>query len=141
MTFTTPAAGVLQTLDVLLHLSSKGTFDDVVGVDLACDARDLMVGEVLRTGVGVHLGSLENELCGGWTDPMDVLQGVQDLLVFRDVDAGDTRHGLALRSVARNAGVIQPWRAFNLGFFLLMMYRLPLRITIWQSFVLRLILL
>jgi hypothetical protein len=74
MTLTTPASGVLQTLDVLLHLTAKRTFHDVVGVDLARDAGDLVVGQVLGSSIGINPDLLEYDLRRGWTDPMDVLQ-------------------------------------------------------------------
>jgi hypothetical protein len=46
----------------------------VVGVDLARNTGDLVVSQILGTGVWIDPDLLKDALRGGWTDPMDVLQ-------------------------------------------------------------------
>ena len=97
MSISSPATDVLQALNVLLELSSQGTFNHVVGVDLRCDRSDLDVSELTRTTGHVDFGPLQDQGRGLRTNTIDVLQRIENLLVVWNVYAGDTRHDYALR--------------------------------------------
>jgi hypothetical protein len=93
MTLAAVGADVPQTLHVLLDLATQGAFDHETTVDDGADRTQLLVVELARKGVRFDPGLLQD--VGGElrADAVDVLQGVQDLLLFGDVDAGDAGHG------------------------------------------------
>jgi hypothetical protein len=95
MAITTPATNILQSLDVLLELPTQGAFHHVVRVNLDRDGSHFLIGKLASSTIGIDRGLLQNGLGGLGTYTVDVLQRVEDLLVFWDVDAGDTRHSVA----------------------------------------------
>ena len=53
MTQTTIAADIHQALDVLANLTTEVALDEDAAVDVVTNARDLVLGEILATGVGL----------------------------------------------------------------------------------------
>src|SRR5690606_5203591 len=62
-------------------------------------------------------------------DPVDVLEGVIDLLAVGDVNACDTWHG---ENSSDQAGADQPWTCLCLGLALQMTRTRPLRRMTWH---------
>ena len=57
MSFAAPAANVFHALDVLLHLTTQGAFDDVVRVDLTCERGYFLVIQVFGALLGINLAT------------------------------------------------------------------------------------
>src|SRR5262249_38700881 len=90
-------ADLHESLDVQRHLAAEVTLDpppELLGDDVA-QLPDLGVGELAGTRVGGHLRQRQDALGGGRPDAEDVGERDLDALVTRDVDAGDTSHGLS----------------------------------------------
>src|SRR5205814_7982136 len=83
---------LLQPRDVLLRLATEVALRHVVALDLRRDARELLVGQVLRAALGAHPRRLEDVEGGLAPDPVDVGERDPRDLVARNVDTDDARH-------------------------------------------------
>jgi hypothetical protein len=95
MTIASIGPDVLEALDVLANLAAQGTFDDETRVEKCIDRREFLVVEFLREPIGINPGPLTNVRCVLRADAVNVLQRIEDLLTFRDVDACETWHAVA----------------------------------------------
>src|SRR5262249_12286403 len=86
------AAQIDQALDVGRRVAAQIALDLVRGVDLAPDAGDLVVGQIVALAAGIDLGDLADAQRRRSTDAIDV--GERDLhaLVARQIDACDACH-------------------------------------------------
>ena len=74
MAFTAIRMNILQSLDVLRHLTAERSLDDIVLVDHLRDRRELLVAERVRSAIRVNAGLRENGSGDLGTDAMDVLE-------------------------------------------------------------------
>lgn len=92
---------VLQALYVLAHLAAKLAFDS----ECFCKRTDLLLlvrREILALAVLRDTGLLEDISSTGWADAKDKWQRVEELLVIRKGNAGDThRNGLQKLALTR----------------------------------------
>src|SRR5499427_1279051 len=88
------AAEVHQTLDVDADLAAQVALDEIVAVDHFADLQNFLVGELADAAVQRDLHLLHDLASVSLADTMDVLKRDQHALVGRDVDAGDTGHGI-----------------------------------------------
>ena len=92
MAHTTVAADLGQALDVKRGLTAEVAFHDVVVVDRFTQLCFFLIGEVLNSGVGVDSGYLQNLLCAGSADTVDISETDFYSLVLGQVNAGYTCH-------------------------------------------------
>src|SRR5690606_7757379 len=78
--------------DVGLDLAAQVALDLVVRVDPVAQAAELVLGELVHTGVGVDPGVLEGLVRAGAADPENVGESDLHALVAREVDAGKACH-------------------------------------------------
>ena len=86
------AADLGQTLDVQSGLTTQVAFHNEVVVNALADFCLFLVGEVFYSGVGVDPGHIQDLLCAGPADSVDISESDLDSLVFRQVNAGYTCH-------------------------------------------------
>jgi hypothetical protein len=86
------AADVLEPLDVLLHLATQRTLDEIVRVDDRVDRGELILVELVGARIRAHLRLGQDVGRELRADPVDVLQREEDLLLVRNVDTCDTWH-------------------------------------------------
>src|SRR5690606_19906501 len=85
------AGQVHQALDRDADFAAQVAFDRVLG-DLGTEAFDLRLGQVADPGRRRHAGGLADLLRTGTANAVDALQAHPDVLLGRQVDAGNTRH-------------------------------------------------
>src|SRR5690606_36352408 len=85
------AGQVHQALDGDADLAAQVALDGVLG-DLQAEALDLGLGEVADLGRRRNAGGLADLLRTGTANAVDALQAHPDVLLGRQVDAGNTRH-------------------------------------------------
>ena len=84
------AADLHQTGGVLPHLAAKVALGGEVGINVVTDLGDLILGQILDAGVGVHTG-LSADLGGaGAADAINVGESDLDALLARQIDAVNT---------------------------------------------------
>src|SRR3712207_5188774 len=83
---------VHQPLDVHRGLGAEGALDLVGALDLRAEPRDVGVAQITDALRGVHARRLEDRLRSGAADPEDVSEPDLDLLVAREIYAGNTCH-------------------------------------------------
>src|SRR5690348_8904555 len=88
------AAEVHQTLDVDADLAAQVALDEIVAVDHFADLQHFLVAELADAAIQRDLHLLHDLAGVPLADAMDVLKRDQHALVGRDVDAGDTGHGI-----------------------------------------------
>src|SRR5262249_48601090 len=81
-----------QPLDVRRHVAAEIALDLVRGVDLAPDAGDLVVGQVVALAAGIDLRHLADALGRRPPDAIDVGECDLHALVARQIDACDACH-------------------------------------------------
>src|SRR6185312_391185 len=89
-------AEVDQALDRELRVTTKIAFDAVVRFDRIANLANVRLVEVVALLVGRHAGLLEDDVRSVTAKAVDVRECDLDPLVAREVDAGDTSHGLSL---------------------------------------------
>src|SRR5689334_20420475 len=94
MTQAAIAAEVHQTLDVDADFATQVALDEIVAVDHFADLQHFLVGELADATIQRDLHLLHDLASVLLADAMDVLKRDQHALVGRDIDAGDTGHGL-----------------------------------------------
>ena len=85
-------AEVHQTLDVLLHLAARITFDLDRAVDRVANVLHVRFGELVDLAVFGHLRELTQLASGGVADPVDVREGINDGLTAGEIDTSNARH-------------------------------------------------
>lgn len=83
---------VLQSGDVLLHLSTQLSLDHVGILDVSGDPAHLILTEISRLDLRSDSGSLTDVHRNLVSDPVDVSQRHVDALIPRDVYTLDPRH-------------------------------------------------
>ena len=86
------AADLDLAADVGLDLAAEVALHPVARLDVTAQGDQLVLGEVLDTGVRIDPGGREGLARAGAADPEDVGQGDLDSLVTRQVDTGNTCH-------------------------------------------------
>ena len=86
------AADLTEALDRLGALAPEVAFDLEVGVDVALEARRLLVGQVLDLRVGREPELGEHVPGGRRPDALDVGQPDLEPLLVREVHSGDACH-------------------------------------------------
>src|SRR5579883_56452 len=106
MTQAAIAAEVHQPLDVDAGLAAKVALHNIVAVDDFADLQHFRIAQLADTAILGNLDLLDDVGRNLRTDAMDVLERDQDALVGRDVDAGNTGHGLlsCRRSLSQGGG-------------------------------------
>src|SRR4051812_26712043 len=84
-------ADLREPLDVLRAVMAKVTLD-LASLDRLAELHDLVVGQILDVGVGIHAGLAEDLARRRLTDAVDVSEPDLDPLVGWDVDASDSSH-------------------------------------------------
>src|SRR5207237_185117 len=79
-------------LDVLTLLAAEVALHLVVGVDVAPEPDDLVLGEVPHPGVRAHHGAVRDLPGPGGADPIDISKADLEPLFAGKVDPGDARH-------------------------------------------------
>ncbi len=98
MAVTAVAADFAQTVDVLLNLTTQGTFDENrVLIEDGDDLGDLIFGELFGALLRVDARFLEDLLGVGPTHTVEIGQRNPEGLVVGNVDTADTRHSTLLR--------------------------------------------
>ena len=92
MTHAAVAADLGQALDIKRGLAAQVALHDVVVVDALTQLCFFLFGEVFDSGVGVNSGCLENLVCAGSADTVDIGETDLDSLVLGQVNAGYTCH-------------------------------------------------
>src|SRR5687768_5496688 len=94
MTQAAIAAEVHQTLDVDADFTAQVALDHIVAVDHFADLQHFLIAELRHALLSRNIDLLHD--LGGvlLADAMDVLKRDQHALVGRNVDAGNTSHGL-----------------------------------------------
>ena len=92
MAITAVAADVLQALDVLLHLATQSTFNEVPAINDRVDHGELGFFNFIRALVAIDASFSQDVLGELCTDAMHVLQGVVDFLLLGNIDTGDAWH-------------------------------------------------
>src|SRR4051794_37918033 len=87
------ALDVLQALGVVLHLAAQRAFGDVLAVEEAHDAGDLLVGQVAGAALRIDVGLVAQLQGRGRADAVNVPQRDVRRLVVGQIDTEDTRHG------------------------------------------------
>src|SRR5260370_22072223 len=90
-------------LDVLALFAAQVALDLVVGVDVAAQPNDLVLGDVPDTGVPADHGPVGDLHGPGRTDPIDIGEPDLEPLLAGEVDAGDPRQ-LALPLLVAGGG-------------------------------------
>ena len=90
MTQAAIAANLHQTLDVLALLTTEVALDHDLAVDSIAKPRDLVLSQVLDTGIGVHAGLCAQLGSSGTTDAIDIRKADLNALLTRKVDTKDT---------------------------------------------------
>src|SRR5262245_33268590 len=103
MTHATPGAQIHQTLDVHGHFTTQIAFDDPL-CNLRAQRRDFGVGQVLHPGGRIDACQLAAVFRTRAADAVDVGKPHPYVLVHRDVDAGNTCHGLTLPLLVARLG-------------------------------------
>src|SRR5262245_42815419 len=88
------AAEIHQTLDVDTDLAAQVAFDEIVAVDHFADLQHFLVGELADAAIQRDLHLLHDLASALLADAMDILKRDHHALVGRDIDAGNTGHGL-----------------------------------------------
>jgi hypothetical protein len=65
---------VLESLNVLRHLTTKRALYDIILIDHLRDRRQLLIAERVRAAIWIDARLRENGGRNLWADPMDVLQ-------------------------------------------------------------------
>ncbi len=92
MSLASVRTNITQTLDILLHLTTQTTFHDVIRVNDLVDLCDLLFGQFVRPDIAINL-SFRQQVGGKLrTDPVNVLQCVQDLLAIGDIITRNSWH-------------------------------------------------
>src|SRR5207249_821911 len=86
------AADLDQPFDVQVDLAAQVALDLVLAVDDLADSGQLLLGQVAHPRGRVDARLLTDLGGRGRTDPVDVAERDLNVLVARDVDAGDTSH-------------------------------------------------
>jgi hypothetical protein len=112
----TVRADVHKALDVHRDLGAERTFDAVEFLDLLTELVDVRVREVANAKLGVDPGGCQDAAREHAADAGDVGQTDLDLLVAREVHAGNSCHdrlslpllvlGIALADDARHTGTL-----------------------------------
>ena len=63
-----------KPLDILLHLTTQGTFNDERGIDQRVDGREFLVIEVTRLAIGIYSRLLADFRSTGGPNAMDIAQ-------------------------------------------------------------------
>src|SRR5690606_28695510 len=92
------AAQVHEALDGDADFAAQVALDRVLG-DLGAEALDLRLGQIADLRRRVHARGLADLAGTGTADAVDALQAHPDVLLGRQVDAGNTRHGADLQTV------------------------------------------
>ena len=90
---------LLESLDVEGDFPAEIAFDDVLG-DLVTDGGKLFLAAILDALGRIDLRIGADLLGAGQSDSVDVSQGIDQLLVVRDIDSCDSCHILFLSSLA-----------------------------------------
>src|SRR3979411_733541 len=102
-----PEALVADDLDLALDdlalFAAQVALHRVLGVDVAAEPNDLVLGEVTDAGVAADHGAADDLLGPGGPDPIDIGQPDLKPLLSGQVDAGDARH-LALPLLVAGVG-------------------------------------
>jgi len=73
-------------------LATQGTFDHQLIIDQRSDVGHFVVGEFVRSTVGVDPGARQNVGGNLGTNTVDVLEGEQNLFAVGNIDASNTGH-------------------------------------------------
>src|SRR5690606_15577996 len=103
------AADVTQAGHVLLNLTPEHALHGVLPVDHARDVGDLVLGEVAGALLRIDLRLLAHLQRVARADPVQVAQADVNLLVVRNVDAGNAWHGVS-RKIGRNPQAVASCR-------------------------------
>src|SRR5206468_4198355 len=86
---------VHQTLDVLLHLAARITFDLDRGVDRVANVLHVRFAQLVDLAVFGDLRELAQLTSGRVANPVNVRQGVDDGLTAGEIDTSNARHDLS----------------------------------------------
>jgi hypothetical protein len=86
------AANLGKALDIKAHFLPELALNPILTVNILSEPVDLIFGQVIRFGLGIDTGMLQNLVAQCGANPVDVLQRYPDLLVSRYVNPSDTRH-------------------------------------------------
>lgn len=92
---TTIGAQIHQSLDVHRDITPQVTFQGIIR-HLASNPVKICLTQLLDTGCWIDTGSLAYIPGSGITDPVDIGQSNNDMLVIGDIDTCYTGHGLSL---------------------------------------------
>tara|TARA_Y100000589_G_C27032733_1_gene579695 strand:+ start:103 stop:558 length:456 start_codon:yes stop_codon:yes gene_type:complete len=92
MTITLVTTDVTQTTDVLLNLTTQGTFDKVLITNEIGDLSTLFFGEFMSANVAFDANFSKDVFGDLGTDAIDIAHGNTNGLVIRDVCACNTGH-------------------------------------------------
>ena len=87
MTGATVTVDVHQLLDVGGNGAAKIAFDMVVRFEFLTQSRDLILGQILRAGIGVNPGFRENLFGTGQTDALNIGESDLNALFIGDIDS------------------------------------------------------
>ena len=79
------AVDVHHLLDVGGNGSAEVTFHMIVGFNLFTESSDLILGQILGTGIGIDARLCQNFFGTGQTDSVDLSEGNLNALVIGDI--------------------------------------------------------
>lgn len=92
MADTAIAADLDESLDIESGLTAKVTLDLAVMIYILTKLRDVILGQVLDSYIGINSCCGDNIACGFATDTVDVGQSDLDSFLSRQVNTSNTRH-------------------------------------------------
>ena len=86
------AVGFDETLNVHANFATEFTFYSVVVFNLVTELCDIVLSEILCSGIMIDAGLCEDVTCALGTDTVDIGQSDLDTFGIRNIDTGYTSH-------------------------------------------------
>jgi len=109
MTEAAIAADLHQALDVHGNLTAKVTFNLEILVDVVTQLTDIFFGQILNAHIGVDAGGVDDLVCGGTADAVDIRQGDFNAFFPGKVDTRNSCHG-RMHLQLSYGGMFDDWR-------------------------------